>query len=121
MAFVLLSKVIFMKTDTGHCILIYSTVPDLLLGKRIAHVLVEEKLAACVNLSAPGLSIYQWENVVEGNEEITLTIKTTQERQQACFQKIAELHPYDVPEIIAVPIIGGHTPYLYWVQQQTKI
>lgn len=121
MTFVLISKVIFMKTDTGNCVVIYSTVPDLLLGKRIAHILVEEKLAACVNLSSPGLSIYLWENVVEGTEEITLTIKTTQERQQACIQKIAALHPYEVPEIIVLPILDGHTPYLHWVQQQTKI
>lgn len=101
-------------------IVIYSTVPDTLLGKRIAHILVEEKLAACVNLSAPGLSIYLWENEVEGTEEITLTIKTTEARQKECIQKIVELHPYDMPEIIVLPIMGGHTPYLYWIQQQTK-
>ncbi len=105
---------------TQDCVILYTTVPDILLAKRIAHILVEEHLAACVNLSAPGLSIYLWEENVEGTEEITLTIKTARQASARCQMRITQLHPYDVPEIIIVPVIGGHMPYLEWVQAQTS-
>lgn len=101
-------------------IVIYSTVPDLLVAKRIAHVLVEEQLAACVNLSAQSLSLYLWQDTLEGSEEITLTIKTRTHLQQACIDRLLALHPYDVPEIIVLPIIGGHPEYLRWITQQTR-
>lgn len=101
-------------------ILMYSTVPDLLVAKRIAHELVEEHLAACVNISAQGLSLYMWQDSLEGSEEITLTIKTSLYAQQACMDKLREMHPYDLPEIIALPIIGGHSDYIKWIAQQTR-
>jgi len=100
-------------------VLVMSNAPDLLLAKRIAHVLVEDGLAACVNLGAPMLSVYQWKGEVQGAEEIPLWIKTTHARQQAVVQALARLHPYDVPEIIVVPVIGGAQPYLDWVGRQT--
>lgn len=106
-------------TPSPPAVLIYSTVPDLLLAKRIAHVLVEDRLAACVNLSAQGLSIYMWQDTLEGSEEITLTIKTSSQAQQACMDKLLSLHPYDVPEIIVLPIIGGHPDYIQWIAEQT--
>ena len=101
-------------------ILMYSTVPDLLVAKRIAHELVEEHLAACVNLSAQGLSLYMWQDSLEGSEEITLTIKTSLHAQQACMDKLLAMHPYDLPEIIVLPIIGGHPDYIKWIAQQTR-
>jgi len=106
---------------TTDCVVMYTTVPDLLLAKRIAHVLVEEHLAACVNLSSTGLSIYLWEENVEGAEEITLTIKTSSQASLRCQERIVQLHPYDVPEIIILPVIGGHVPYLDWVRAQTSL
>lgn len=93
-------------------VLVISNAPDLLLAKRIAHVLVEDGLAACVNLGAPGLSIYMWKGEVEGAEEIPIHIKTTYARHQAVVQALAQMHPYDVPEIIVLPVIGGAAPYL---------
>lgn len=100
-------------------VLIISNAPDLLLAKRIAHVLVEDGLAACVNLGAPALSVYRWQGEVEGAEEIPLTIKTTYGIHQAVVQTLARLHPYEVPEILVVPVIGGVASYLDWVREQT--
>ena len=66
------------------------------------------------------LSIYLWEENVEGTEEITLTIKTSSQASLRCQERIVQLHPYDVPEIIILPVLGGHVPYLNWVKAQTS-
>lgn len=100
-------------------VLVISNAPDLLLAKRIAHVVVEENLAACVNLGAPMLSIYTWQGVVEGAEEVPMTFKTTAGRLDALMQAIARMHPYEVPEIVAVPVTASAEPYRKWVQEQT--
>lgn len=100
-------------------VVVLSNAPDLLLAKRIAHMLVEEHLAACVNLGAPMLSMYMWEGELEGTEEIPLTIKTTQSALAAMTERLIELHPYEVPEILVLPVQGGARPYLEWVREQT--
>ncbi|AKQ53427.1 divalent-cation tolerance protein CutA [Bordetella hinzii] len=99
-------------------VLIISNAPDGLLAKRIAHVLVEDGLAACVNLGQAVLSVYRWKGEIEGAEEVPLTIKTTYGMHQAVVQTLARLHPYDVPEIIVIPVIGGLASYLDWVREQ---
>ncbi|RTZ45815.1 divalent-cation tolerance protein CutA [Candidimonas sp. SYP-B2681] len=91
----------------------------MLLAKRIAHVLVEEHLAACVNLGTAGLSMYMWEGTLEGTEEIPLTMKTTSERAPALVARLLQLHPYEVPEVLVLPVSGGSTSYLDWVRSQT--
>jgi len=100
-------------------VLVVSHAPDLLLAKRIAHVLVEDGLAACVNLGAPVLSIYAWQGGIEGADEIPMWIKTTAARQEALVQALARLHPYEVPEILAIPVCGGLPAYLDWVRAET--
>ena len=100
-------------------VVVLSNAPDLLLAKRIAHILVEEGLAACVNLGPSGLSMYVWQGETEGAEEVPLTIKTTQERLPALKDRLVQLHPYEVPEILALPVIGGLDSYLDWVRDQT--
>lgn len=102
-------------------VMVLSNAPDMLLAKRIAHVLVEEGLAACVNLGTPGLSIYMWDGQLEGTEEIPLAMKTTQDRVQALTERLAQLHPYSVPEILVVPVLGGLQSYLDWVRTQTSL
>jgi len=104
---------------SSEVVLVLSNAPDMLLAKRIAHVLIEERLAACVNLGAPVLSMYMWQGVMEGAEEIPLTIKTTQARVQELAERLAQLHPYQVPEILVVPAIGGAAAYLDWVRENT--
>ena len=80
-----------------------------------ARTLVEERLAACVNVHSAVTSIYRWEGAIEEAVERQLAIKTTTARLEALKARIKELHPYDVPEILVVPIAGGGEEYLRWV------
>ena len=72
---------------------------------------------ACVNIGASMRSIYRWNGKICEDEEVPLMIKTTWGRHQAAIQRLVELHPYDVPEAIVVPVLGGHAPYLSWVRE----
>lgn len=101
-------------------VLVISNAPDLLLAKRIAHVLVEDGLAACVNLGAPVLSMYGWKGKIEADQEIPLWIKTTADRRGAVIDAIKRLHPYEAPEAIVVPVLDGLPAYLDWVREQTR-
>ena len=104
--------------ETG--VVILSTAPDLLLAKRIAHILVEEQLAACVQLTQPMLSIYEWKGSVEGAQEVGLIIKTTRRVADVAVERLLQLHPYEIPEAIVLPVVGGHQPYLAWLSAQTQ-
>jgi periplasmic divalent cation tolerance protein len=84
----------------------------------IADSLVETQLAACVNVLPSVQSIYRWQGKVETAQEVLLVIKTTQERYPAVRDRIAQLHSYDTPEIIAMPIIDGSDKYLAWLRGQ---
>jgi periplasmic divalent cation tolerance protein len=108
------------STDTltacDDVVIVVSNAPDALLAKRIAHILVEEGLAACVNLGPPGLSMYMWEGQLEGTEEIPLTMKTTATRAVALVARLKQLHPYQVPEVLVLPVTAGLASYLEWVR-----
>ncbi|GIW26957.1 MAG: divalent-cation tolerance protein CutA [Meiothermus sp.] len=96
---------------------VFCTVPDLETARRIAHTVVHEELAACVNV-LPGLtSVYRWQGQVEESSELLLIIKTRQERYPALETRIKALHPYQVPEIIAHEIETGSQSYLEWIGQ----
>lgn len=87
---------------------------------RIGKAVVEARLAACVNL-LPGLrSIYRWKGEIEEADEILLLIKTTQHIFPALRDRIKELHPYETPEIVAVPIVDGLADYLGWIREQVS-
>ena len=101
-------------------VVVMTNVPDLLLAKRIAHLLIEEQLAACVNIGTPMLSIYGWKGEVEGAEEIPMMIKTTCDKQHAMIERLVALHPYDIPEALVMPTLGGYDPYLDWVRSLTS-
>lgn len=100
-------------------ILVFSNTPDLLVAKRIAHVLLEEGLAACVNLGAPMLSMYRWQGAIDGADEIPMLIKSTRAQEAALVRRLSELHPYDVPEVVVVEAGGGLPAYLDWVRAET--
>lgn len=103
--------------DAAGEILIYVTVPEGDVGERIARALVEERLAACCNL-LPGLrSIYRWEGKVEEGNEVLMLVKTTAERFEDLRDRLRSLHTYDLPEIIAVPIVAGLPEYLAWIRE----
>ena len=110
-------------TDTSRqdVIVVLGNAPDLMLAKRIAHILVEEGLAACVNVGQAGLSMYMWQGKLEGGEEVPMVMKTTRARLDALTARLQQLHPYDVPEIIALPVVGGLESYLDWVREQTAL
>lgn len=101
-------------------LLVLCTCPDEENAEKIARALVEGKLAACVSMSAPVTSIYVWQGKTEKEREIQLLIKTSQERYPDLEQAILSLHPYELPEIIAVPVERGLAGYLNWIQECTS-
>ena len=86
----------------------------------IARTLVEERLAACVNLVSPVRSIYRWEGKIWDEKEWLLIIKTQKQRFEELERKVKSLHSYSVPEIIGLPIIEGSSSYLYWLKETTQ-
>lgn len=97
--------------------LVFCTCPDRETGLNIASVVVERRLAACANL-VPGLtSVYHWQGRIHQDEEVLLLIKTPATRFEALREALLELHPYELPEIIAVPISEGLPAYLNWIDQ----
>jgi periplasmic divalent cation tolerance protein len=101
-------------------LVVLSTFPDAETAARIARVLVDERLAACANLVAAVRSIYRWQGAIQDDAESLAIIKTTADRYPALATRIAELHPYEVPEIIALPLADGHPPYLAWLAGQVS-
>jgi len=88
-------------------------------GERIAENLVAEKLAACVNI-VPGLtSVYSWQGAVEKAKELLLVMKTRASLFGRLRARVVELHPYDVPEVLALQVEAGHAPYLAWIDEST--
>ena len=98
----------------------FCTCPDADVAGRIASALVEERLAACVNI-LPGLrSLYRWQGQVEATDEALLLIKTTRDRFDALSVRLNVLHPYELPEVLAVEAAAGLPAYLNWVAAQTR-
>jgi len=100
-------------------IVVFCTVPDEKTGQDLAEKLVKDRLAACVNLNGGITSFYWWQDKIEKDSENLLIIKTRRELFPELEAKIKSLHPYQVPEIIALPILQGHPPYLDWIRKET--
>lgn len=94
--------------------------PDMFSAEQLAQHLVEEKLAACVNLIPHVQSFYLWENKIVKDQEIMLVIKTTSHCYPALETAIKKHHTYQIPEIIVLPIINGYQPYLNWLNENTR-
>ena len=101
-------------------LLVMTNVPDAACAEKLAHVVLERKLAACVNCLAGVKSFYRWQGAIEEASEISLMIKTTAARYVELQAAIKSLHPYQVPEIIAIPVTHGWEPYLGWIVEETK-
>jgi len=99
---------------------VFVTFPDRERAAAVARTLVEERLAACVNLLGDVRSIYRWQDAVHDDAEVLCAIKTTSERFEALRARVVALHPYDVPEVIALPIVEGHAPYLDWLRESSR-
>lgn len=100
-------------------IVVLITVPSKDVGLKIARSLVENELAACVNL-LPGItSVYRWEGKIAEDEELLLIAKTKQSLFETLSETVTQNHPYDVPEVIALPIVAGLKEYLSWMDEET--
>ena len=101
-------------------LLVLTNLPDRAAAERLAGALVEKRVAACVNILAPCRSVYRWKGEVQSEEEHPVLIKTTAERYPALEAAIRAAHPYELPEIIAVPIERGLPAYLAWLEAETQ-
>jgi periplasmic divalent cation tolerance protein len=98
-------------------LLVLSTFPDAETARRVGRTIVEEKLAACVNILPQIESIYRWKEAIETSSEVLALIKSTTWKYQLLEARIIDLHPYEVPEIISIRIDSGNTEYLRWIEQ----
>ena len=100
-------------------VVIYSTIDDVKQAQKIANVLVEEKLVACVNIIPNIISIYRWKGKIENDDECIIIAKTTDSNVKKVIQRIKTLHTYELPDIIVLPIIGGLKEYLEYITNET--
>jgi periplasmic divalent cation tolerance protein len=102
-------------------VIVLTSLPDKEAATRLARELVERRLAACVNVLAECSSVYRWKGAVESAAEVPVLIKTRSVRYPEVEAAIRELHPYELPEIVAVPVQHGFEDYLQWVAEETSI
>lgn len=100
-------------------LLVLTNLPDRPTAEALARELVEARLAACVNILAPCHSVYRWQGSIETADEVPMLIKTSSERYLALEAAIRRRHPYELPEVIALPIREGLPEYLAWVADET--
>ena len=104
----------------GKVLLALSTFPDAETARRISNELVDGKFVACANILGSVESIYRWKKKIEKGNETLVFFKLSEDRQSAFQQKLQSLHPYEVPEIIIVPIAAGLPEYLGWVRESCR-
>ena len=100
--------------------IVLSTIDTAENARRIANILVDERLAACVSILPPVTSIYRWAGELHEAPELQLIIKTATDRVEALVGRLQELHPYEVPEILALPVSQGLDSYLDWLRDETR-
>ena len=108
-----------MNPSEPNVIIAFSTIDTEKEAKKIARILVESHLVACVNIIPKAISIYEWKKKICEEEEFLLVLKTTVDRLEELKVTLAEIHPYEVPELTAVPVADGLPDYLLWVAQVT--
>ncbi|HEX9575999.1 MAG TPA: divalent-cation tolerance protein CutA [Myxococcales bacterium] len=101
-------------------LLVFTTLPSADKAAELAKALVEERLAACANLLPAIRSIYRWQGKLQDENEVLVLLKTRAEHLERLKLRILELHPYEVPEVLAVPVEAGYQPYLDWLAGETK-
>ena len=98
---------------------VYTTIDNIQTAKQIAHKLVEEKLVACVNIIPKIESVYRWKEKIEEDKECLILAKTIDKKIKATIRRIRELHSYELPDIVVLPIIGGLKDYLNYISDET--
>lgn len=101
-------------------ILVLATAPSEEMAAKLAKALVDEELAACGNILPGVRSIYRWKGKVEDEQEVILLLKTRADLFEALKERLVELHPYDCPEVLRLPVEAGHLPYLEWVRESVR-
>lgn len=107
-------------SESTDVLVAYCTFPSEEKAMQVCKTLVDERLVACINVLPQVRSVFRWEGKVEDEPEVLALLKTTSQAVDALSKRIAELHPYDCPEVIAAPIVAGHAPYLSWVHDETR-
>jgi periplasmic divalent cation tolerance protein len=102
------------------CVIVLTTLPADADAPAFARGIVEDRLAACVNVLPAMDSIYLWEGRIEHEPERQVVMKTTRDRVAELWDRVRELHPYDVPEFLVLPIVDGNEAYLRWVSESTQ-
>ncbi len=102
-------------------LIVLVTVPSKKEVERIGRNLVEAKLAACVNIIPHICSIFFWQGKIETEDEFLMLIKTMPDRLDALIEKVKKIHSYDVPEILALPVVAGDSDYIKWVKESTRM
>lgn len=105
---------------TEAAILVLTQMPDRASAEALARRLVEGRLAACVSVGAPVESLYHWRGQIETAQEVPVTVKTRPDRYREVEALIQAEHPYELPEIIALPVVSGSAPYLAWIAAETQ-
>ena len=101
-------------------VLVFVTCPDAETAMKIGEQVVGERLAACVS-AVPGVkSVFWWRGELDKASEVLMLLKTRAALLERLVERVGELHPYEVPEVVAVPIVGGHEDYLSWVREETR-
>jgi periplasmic divalent cation tolerance protein len=108
------------EAHSMNVLIVITNLPDRAAAEKLADVLVEQRVAACVNILAPCRSVYRWKDALQHDEEHPMLIKTTSERYPALEAAIRAGHPYELPEIIAVQAARGLPAYLDWVEAETR-
>ncbi|MCK9871627.1 divalent-cation tolerance protein CutA [Nocardiopsis dassonvillei] len=106
--------------QSGDTVRVETTVDSRDGAERLARSVVEHRLAACAQVSGPITSFYRWEGRIQADEEWTVVVKTAADRLDELTAHLGEVHPYDVPEVVAVPVTGGNPAYLEWVRDETR-
>lgn len=107
--------------DGAHVQVVLVTAPDGTTAEKLGRTAVEEGLAACANVVSGVTSVYRWQGEVRSDAEVLVVLKTTDARSDELSRRMAELHPYDVPEVLILDAVGGHAPYLAWVRDETAL
>ena len=106
--------------NAERAVFVYTTYPSLVEAERIGKAVLERRLAACVNILPGMISHYWWQGTIERGEEVVMIIKTRASLAEAVRAAVKELHPYDMPAILVLPIEGGEAGYLGWLMAETE-
>lgn len=106
--------------ETSPVRIVLCAFPSACKARQIGTALIEKQLAACVNVIPVVESVFRWEGAVTEEQEALAIFKTTQERLPEFQKDLVEAHPYDVPEVLVVPVVGGNASYLAWVERETQ-